>query len=135
MMSKKISRTREREIALQVLYSLDIKKILNLKSAKIELNKFRINNNLRDEKYYFEKLVLGVVDDLENIDKLIDTHAIDWKISRMSYIDRNILRISSYELQGDIPIAVSINEAVELGKKYGDTNTPRFINGILANLA
>ncbi len=134
-MSKKISRTREREIALQVLYSLDIKKILNLKSAKIELNKFRINNNLRDEKYYFEKLVLGVVDDLENIDKLIDTHAIDWKISRMSYIDRNILRISSYELQGDIPIAVSINEAVELGKKYGDTNTPRFINGILANLA
>jgi len=135
MMSKKISRTREREIALQVLYSLDIKKILNLKSAKIELNKFRINNNLRDEKYYFEKLVLGVVDDIENIDKLIDTHAIDWKISRMSYIDRNILRISSYELQGDIPIAVSINEAVELGKKYGDTNTPRFINGILANLA
>jgi len=134
-MSKKISRTREREIALQVLYSLDIKKTLNLKSAKIELNKFRINNNLRDEKYYFEKLVLGVVDDLENIDKLIDTHAIDWKISRMSYIDRNILRISSYELQGDIPIAVSINEAVELGKKYGDTNTPRFINGILANLA
>jgi len=99
------------------------------------LNKFRINNNLRDEKYYFEKLVLGVVDDIENIDKLIDTHAIDWKISRMSYIDRNILRISSYELQGDIPIAVSINEAVELGKKYGDTNTPRFINGILANLA
>jgi|SRR6056297_2291987 len=135
MMSKKISRTREREIALQVLYSLDIKKTLNLKSAKIELNKFRINNNLRDEKYYFEKLVLGVVDDIENIDKLIDTHAIDWKISRMSYIDRNILRISSYELQGDIPIAVSINEAVELGKKYGDTNTPRFINGILANLA
>ena len=134
-MSKKISRTREREIALQVLYSLDIKKTLNLKSAKIELNKFRINNNLRDEKYYFEKLVLGVVDDIENIDKLIDTHAIDWKISRMSYIDRNILRISSYELQGDIPIAVSINEAVELGKKYGDTNTPRFINGILANLA
>ncbi|MDI3281073.1 MAG: transcription antitermination factor NusB, partial [Bacillota bacterium] len=70
------------------------------------------------------------------IDRVISQYAIDWHLDRMANIDRNILRLAVYELLflPDVPASVSVNEAVELAKKYGDVNSPRFINGILGNV-
>lgn len=78
-------------------------------------------------------LVEGVRENLEEIDQLIARHATHWKLSRMACVDRNILRIAIYELKfrPDIPSTVSIDEAIEIGKKFGTEDSGAFINGIL----
>jgi N utilization substance protein B len=67
------------------------------------------------------------------VDKVISRHAENWQISRMAVVDKNILRLGVYELMHteDIPPKVTINEAVELAKRFGDLDSPKFINGIL----
>ncbi len=71
--------------------------------------------------------------DREEIDRLLDKWAKNWKISRMPVVDRNIMRLAVFELlrQSDIPATVSINEAVEIGKKFGTRDSGAFINGVL----
>ncbi len=82
---------------------------------------------------FFVSLVQGVMDHLETIDDLISRHSRNWKLCRMPFVDRNILRLAVFELVycPDIPWAVSINEAVDLGKTYGTRGSGAFINGIL----
>ena len=82
-------------------------------------------------------ILTGVLERKDPIDEAIGGHADHWSVSRMNLIDRNILRIAVYELLfcDDIPLKVSINEAIELGKLYGTRETKRFLNGILDRIA
>ncbi|MFA6146876.1 MAG: transcription antitermination factor NusB [bacterium] len=86
---------------------------------------------------YYAEAVRGVWDHLEEIDALIGEAAEHWRVGRMTMVDRNILRLGAHELsqESDIPFAVAINEAVELGKRFGAEESGAFINGILDRIS
>ena len=86
---------------------------------------------------FTEKLVYGVIQHKEDMDKLIAEYAPEWPLDQMAVIDRNILRIAIFEflIDSGTPVKVAINEAVELAKLYGADSAPRFINGVLGSLA
>lgn len=89
-----------------------------------------------DARDFATSLCLGTLEHKEEIDRVIEEYAVDWRIERMPYVDRNILRIAVYELLygAGTPASVAVNEAVELAKVYGDRDSGRFINGILGNV-
>ncbi len=123
-------RTRAREYALRILYQFDINKT----DLSIILDEnFKFDNINLDIKEFAYSIIKGTIKNLEEIDKIIAKYAQNWSVKRMAVIDRNILRMAIFELLflKDIPPKVSINEAIELAKKYGDKNSGRFINGIL----
>jgi transcription antitermination factor NusB len=123
-------RTRAREIALQFLYQLDLRGDGLLPEAK-----GFVRGEERDAETvrFALRLVEGTVDHRPEIDKMIQGVAQNWNISRMAVVDRNVLRLATYELLhcDDIPPKVAINEAIELGKRYSTQNSGAFINGIL----
>ena len=88
------------------------------------------------DKDYFLEVINGVLNSQKEIDELIDTNAKDWSIDRIAKMDLPILRVAIYEIKHreDIPVGVSINEAVELAKKYGSDDSPKFINGLLGQI-
>lgn len=125
-------RTQARIFALQILYQIDITGDNHIDC----LNIFWLNRDkpIEDQINDFTgELVKGVITNLDTIDKKIAEHATNWQIQRMAVIDRNVLRLSCYELifRQDIPPKVSINEAVELAKKYSGIEAGKFVNGIL----
>lgn len=124
-------RTKAREIALKVLYQIDIIRT----DTQEAIDNFFNNNEefLEDVKEFAKNLIFGTINNLDNIDKKIKTFATNWELNRMAVVDRNILRIACYELMylEDIPSKVTINEAVELAKKYGGIDSGKFTNGIL----
>lgn len=127
-------RRRSREQALQVLYQLDA----NGGDADAALATFfEFEPADPDGVEFVEALVKGVREHLERIDELIGAASTNWKVSRMSYVDRNILRVGVLELieMPDIPPMVSMNEAIELGKRFGTTESGSFINGVLDRVA
>jgi N utilization substance protein B len=81
--------------------------------------------------------VKGLTERLDDIDELVSGHSSSWAIDRMPAVDRAILRIATYELisELDVPVAVVIDEAVELAKEYSTEESPRFVNGVLAAIA
>lgn len=85
---------------------------------------------------FAKELVLGIWKNREALDRIIGKSSLNWRLERMSYVDRNILRIGAFELlhKEDIPPKVSIDEAVELGKRFGTEESGAFINGILDNI-
>ena len=89
--------------------------------------------NRQAESAFTKQLVDGVRKNIDKIDQEITHHSHNWKLHRMSFIDRNILRIAIFEILScdEIPLKVSINEAIEIAKTYGDKNSAPFINGIL----
>jgi transcription antitermination protein NusB len=93
-------------------------------------------NPAEDILPFLDRLVRGVVSEGAEIDSVIERFSSNWKISRMSCVDRNIMRIAVYELLwcSDIPSKVSINEAIDIGKKYGTEESGPFINGILDSI-
>jgi len=127
-------RRKSREATLQILYQVD----LSQGDAKELCAAYWQQHELESEaKEFAENLVNGVLRNLKEIDHLIESHSTHWKISRMSCVDRNILRIAVFELlyQSDIPASVSLNEAIEIGKKFGTEDSGAFINGILDHIA
>jgi N utilization substance protein B len=91
-------------------------------------------NEAPDEvKAFAERLVAGVLEKKKALDVLIGKYATNWKISRMPIVDRNILRAGVYELlwMDDVPAKVTVNEAIELAKSFGDDDASKFVNGIL----
>jgi N utilization substance protein B len=84
-------------------------------------------------KDFMESLVKGVLEHLEDLDETIAQHAKNWNLRRMAAVDRNILRLAVYEIKyrNDIPPVVSINEAVDIAKKYSTEDSGKFVNGIL----
>ncbi|MFW6287711.1 MAG: transcription antitermination factor NusB [bacterium] len=130
----KTSRHQERIWALQVLYSLDLKGLIDLEQARKGIQQLKEENVIDDSDHYFEGLVYGVVKKIDEYDQKINNQAIDWDIERMPYVDRNILRIALYEMEEDVPVGVVINEAVEIAKEYAEEKSAKFINGILARI-
>jgi len=123
-------RTVARECALQILYRIDI----TSDDPDVALKDYWSHSEHPPEIAEFAtKLVNGTVSKKQDIDKLITKYAENWTLSRMAVVDRNILRMSGYELLycPDIPPKVCINEAVELAKKFGDAESGKFVNGIL----
>lgn len=123
-------RRRSREFALQVLYQLEISKQDTLRA----LTQFQGHFFKGAEGDNFvERLVLGVSEHRQEIDHLIEQYSENWRLDRMNIIDRNILRMAVFELLycEDIPPKVTLNEAIDLGKRYGTDDSGGFINGIL----
>jgi len=126
-------RTRAREFALQVLYQIDIthdepdKALDSFWQAHADES---VDEELKD---FTSGLVKGAVENQSAIDEKICLYAANWKLERMAVVDRNILRLSSFELlfRQDIPPKVSINEAVDLAKKYSGVEAGKFVNAIL----
>ena len=125
-------RTLARECALKILYRIEISK----ESVDSSLKDFWSESTETTNKEacdFAEILVKGTCENIKAIDDVISKYADNWNISRMAVIDRNIMRMSIYEMlyREDIPPNVSINEAIELAKKYGDVDSGKFVNGIL----
>ena len=124
-------RTQAREIALKILYQIDI---AHHDAEKVMEDFFTYSDGMDgDIKEFSKKIVLGTTNNLESLDKKIAEFATNWELKRMAIIDRNILRLACFELMflDDIPSKVTINEAVELAKKYGGIDSGKFVNGIL----
>jgi N utilization substance protein B len=127
-------RTQARECALQILYQVDIRKD---PVDKLFLDFWRENEAEAEISDFANSLVIGALKNLKEIDETISAYASNWKLSRMAVIDRNVLRLATYELLfcPDIPQKVSINEAVDLAKKFGDMESGKFVNGILDKIS
>ena len=127
------NRRRSRELAMQVLFQMDINGDESTEALDLFCRHFEVP---KKAKAFFLELVAGVRDRRDEIDRLIQQSSDNWKISRMSGMDRNIIRVAVYELLHcrDIPAKVSINEAIDIGKKFGTEQSPGFINGILDNI-
>ena len=125
------SRSKSREYALQMLYQSDIRRA----SAPSIVEEFWQGHEPppAEVRAYADELVQGTLQHRQEIDALIASHADNWDLNRMAVIDRNILRLGAFELlhvEGT-PAKVCINEAIELAKRFGDTDSGKFINGIL----
>jgi N utilization substance protein B len=122
-------RRKAREQALQLLFQQDSSQ------GKILFNESNILNPpaAKAVKDFVDCLVQGVTRYLSEIDSLIRKHAEHWSLERMALVDRNVLRIAVFELLylDDIPAKVTLNEAIEVAKRYGDESSSSFINGIL----
>lgn len=126
-------RSQGRELALQLLYQLDITHEA-FEQATRTFWQMDANSDCSDEvRLFAEELVKGVLANMKAVDDIITRYATNWELDRMAVVDRNILRLSAYELmmRTDIPPKVSINEAVELAKKYSGIQASKFVNGIL----
>lgn len=127
------TRRRAREIVLQLLYEAD----LNGTRDKDGARRF-IRSRLQGRRAltdFADALLSGTLEHRATIDQHLSKLATHWTLPRMPVTDRNILRLGAYEiLFGDTPGRVAVNEAIELAKRYGDKNSPRFVNGVLDRL-
>lgn len=127
------NRRKSRELALQALFYIDMSKESAPDALRFFCDTF---TPPRIAKPFFMKLVCGVISAMHPIDGLLERFSSHWKLGRMSCVDRNILRVAIFELFccQDIPPKVSINEAIDIGKKYGTEDSGAFINGILDSI-
>ena len=128
------NRRKGREFALQILFEIEF----SHEKLKQALEVFWNENEASPEiKSFTEDLVSGTLRNASEIDAMIEGSSTNWKLSRMASVDRNLLRQATYELLylKDIPASVTINEAVEIAKKFGTEESSSFINGILDKIA
>lgn len=125
-------RREARELALQMLYALDVNPSVGVTDT---LQTFReehaaVTSRVRQ---FAEDLVRGVLQQRELIDRAIEARSKNWSLTRMPRVDLNVMRMAAYELmfRPDIPKKVSINEAIEIARRFGDKESPSFVNGIL----
>jgi N utilization substance protein B len=123
-------RRKSREYALQVLFQLNITKQEAIKALS-QFQEHFSSDGEADE--FLKRLVLGVLEHRQELDRLIEQYSENWRLDRINIIERNILRIALFELLycEEIPPKVTINEAIDLGKRYGSGDSGGFINGIL----
>ena len=127
-------RRHARELAIQVLYQMEMKAV----EPRAVLDLFFEHQEISDDTSRFTTdLVEGAFRNRKEIDQLIDKHSHHWRLTRMAVVDRNILRLATYELLylHDVPMSVILNEAIEIAKKFGTGDSPAFINGILDHVA
>ncbi|MFH0825677.1 MAG: transcription antitermination factor NusB [Pseudomonadota bacterium] len=132
------SRRKTREFVLQVLYAADVQKkdpeeLFTLFERNFDSDEDSDVKMERVVKEFARELIDEVSENLSRIDETIGDLSHHWKVSRMNLVDRNIIRLAIAEMARfpEIPRAVTLNEAIDLGKKYGTDNSPTFINGIL----
>jgi len=125
-------RRESRELALQMLYALDANPSVGIRET---MQTFREEHTdvLTRVREFAEGLVMGVQEHRETIDDAIKARSKNWSLSRMPRVDLNVMRLAAFELmfRGDIPKKVSINEAIEIARRFGDKESPAFVNGIL----
>ncbi len=124
-------RTQAREYVLQALYNWEVSE---KPMAECLASVVQIEGELPAESLDFAERLLSIISDKsQEIDKVISKFADNWSLDRMAIVDKNILRLATAELlfMDEIPPKVSINEAIELAKRFGDQDTYRFVNGIL----
>ena len=130
-----MNRTLMRENAFKLIYSLEIQKVEDIQD-QIEL--YFESNNIKDEeaKKYITDAILGIQKNQQEILNDIEKNLKEeWKLNRISKMDLSILKLAIYEIKfSDVPYKVSINEAVELAKKYGEDKSKNFVNGVLASI-
>jgi N utilization substance protein B len=127
------NRRRSRELAMQVLFQIEMNGDDSEEAVELFCKHFEVSKNA---KPFFLRLVNGVKACQDELDRLIERFSDNWKISRMSGVDRNLMRVAVYELLycKDIPPKVSINEAIDIGRRFGTEQSPAFINGILDSI-
>lgn len=138
-----MKRRKAREYALQFLYGVDLVRDVAEQEGEQRgipnLQEFWAETGEDDEEVrrFAEDLVKGTINHVREIDELVQDVAEHWRLGRMAAVDRNILRFAAYELlfRQDIPEAVTINEAIEIAKKYSTLESASFINGILDRIA
>ncbi|PKL38039.1 MAG: transcription antitermination factor NusB [Spirochaetae bacterium HGW-Spirochaetae-1] len=131
-------RRKAREYALQGLYMHELRmregtvssEALRKDVTSLEWVDVEISPDIRE---FAVTLIMGALTNRDTIDTLIDRHSRNWKLERLSIVDKSILRLSIFEMVylPEIPVAVTINEGIELGKIYGGEGSGQFINGIL----
>ena len=128
------TRREGRELALQALYSLELNPMETRESLRSMRENSRVASAVRG---FAEEIVLGVMEHRGVIDAKIMSQSTNWSIARMTRVDLNILRIAVFELlfRSDIPKNVTMNEAIEVAKKFGTEESPAFINGMLDEIA
>lgn len=133
-------RRRSREMALQLLFQTEfILDEISVGSAREMLRKFVSDFGVENEiAEYGGDLFLGVTQRMGEIDTVIQSHSAHWKTSRMGLVDLSVMRIAVYEMKfmtPSLPPSVAINEAVDVAKRYGSTESGAFVNGILDHVA
>ncbi|MBC8176431.1 MAG: transcription antitermination factor NusB [Desulfobacteraceae bacterium] len=126
-------RRRARELTIQVLFHLEFSPDDPSEVFDLICENFDARKSIRD---FSKKLVLGVCEKKKTLDKVISGASKNWRIKRMARLDKSILRLAAYEIMfiEDIPPKVSLDEAVEIGKKFGGEDSGRYINGVLDNI-
>ena len=129
------SRTKARECALQALYQLDLSGGDARDAVREVLAHFQEADDITGR--FADELVRGVQSEKVQIDTIIQQSSTNWKLERMARVDRNILRLAVYEIlrRADVPVRVTLNEAIELGKKFGSEESSAFVNGVLDRIA
>ena len=122
-------RRKSREVALQALYQAEISDSKNVDISTI-CDNFQVAKKVIP---YAQTLIEGISQHSDEIDDLISQHAKNWRVGRMSIVDRNLIRIGVFELlfQDDVPNTVAINESIEIAKRFSTDDSSSFINGIL----
>jgi len=128
-----MNRKLTREELMKLLYQMDMNEEFTLERSEKYLT--TIDNLKIDEKYY-KKTSTNFIENLNKINELIKEYSSEWKLNRIAKIDIAIMRLAITEMKydDDIPVSVSINEAIELCKKYSSDDSHKFINGILGNI-
>jgi N utilization substance protein B len=127
------ARRKARELAVQFLYGFE----LNPGELEEKLADFWARKRAAKKvREFATSLIRGALGKKDETDRIISEQALNWDIGRMSSVDRNVLRLAIYELahREDIPPVVSINEAVDIAKKFGTAESGKFVNGILDNV-
>lgn len=125
-------RREARELALQMLYSLDANPSAGVQTTFQNFREEQVEVTARVREFA-EGLVQGVMGQRDLIDEAIKARSKNWSLTRMPRVDLNVMRLAAYELmyRPDIPKKVSINEAIEIARRFGDKESPAFVNGIL----
>lgn len=139
-----MNRRKSREVAMRLLFQTTLNEE-NLEEALENLKDIKTEKEEKDTEAidlndvdidYVKRIIKGIKESIVEIDKNIEPYLKNWKISRLSKVDLSILRLCTYELkyENDIPDKVSVNEAIELAKKYSGEKSASFINGVLGNM-
>ncbi|MBN1959623.1 MAG: transcription antitermination factor NusB [Deltaproteobacteria bacterium] len=132
-------RRRGRECALQILYQMDVNRELENNGQKVNVDKAinyfwqSFENVDEEDRNFAECLIRGVTANLHDLDEAIAKVSQNWRVARMGKVDRCLIRVAAYEILycPDIPRVVSINEAVEIAKRFSGKESAAFVNGIL----
>ena len=131
-----MTRSKIRENVFKMLFRAEFHDADDMKE-QLDLFDEELENPSESELFYINSKSKGILEHIDEIDALINEISTGWKTSRMAKVDLSIIRMAVYEIkfEDDIPFKVSVNEAVELAKKYGADESPAFVNGILAKFA
>ena len=127
------TRRKARECALQMLFQWDI---THDSIEQIQSTFWEGQDETEETRVFAERLAAGAIERVEKIDVLIGRHAENWRLDRMAVVDRNILRLATYEFiyDAETPKPIVINEAIEIARRFSAQESPQFINGILDSI-